>query len=130
MITPKMNAIIKTEQRKNYLFIKNSGILNTLKELNKNNANLAEEIIKNNAKNVVIDQKGVIYPDSIVFTINTVNEYINILPKEARSWRIAVVYTLKSGEIGRFWETVCVNRGYNFHTFFNLKEAINWINVE
>ena len=130
MITPKMNVTIKSEQRKNYLFINNSGILNTLKEGNKNVVNLADEIIKNNAKNVVIDQTGLIYPDSILFTIKTVDDYINILPKEALSWRIAVVYTFTSGEIGRFWETVCVNRGYNFHTFFNLKEAINWINVE
>jgi hypothetical protein len=124
-----MDIKITSQKRKEYLYSKSSGVLNTADDWIKTDALIAAEIINHNANKILVDQQEIIFPksDSILKTLLAIKSYSDNFPINARKWKIAVVLKPEYKELGRFWETACSNRGYYWNVFYNLNDAIEYI---
>ena len=96
-----MTLKIEIEQRKNYLFIKNIGTIKDLDEWLENDTNLAKEVVKYKATDVVLDQQEIVFPKSEFQAYQTAKSYNENLPMKAHFWNVAVVLDTEYEELGK-----------------------------
>ena len=119
---------ITTNKFNKYVIVKITGIINNIQEWTALNTRISEEIFKNKVTKAVIDETELTFPDSVVQIIQTIEHYLESLPREVMSWHIAAAIPKDREEIGRLWETACRNRSFlRFNIFFDLNKAIDWI---
>jgi len=88
---------------------------------------LFDEILKYNNKKVLIDEPGTRFPKDMFIYYDLVNYYLDNFPREIRFLKIAVVIAEEFKEVGRFWETVCVNKGLQYFAFTSFRDADDWL---
>jgi hypothetical protein len=122
-----MNLDIFTENREEYLYIECKGEITSADELISQSGLIYEEFLKYNPDKILLYEMEMDFPPGLSNYLNLVNHYADHFAVEAQSVKVAVVLKEKYKDIGDFWETVCINRGYQYHTFTNLTEAESWI---
>ena len=122
-----MNATVTTENKSTYLLVESAGELKDTAELLAHCKIVFGEIEKNGLKKVLINEPGLQFPTGLFRYYELVMHYVNNFPPEFRHLKIAVIISNKYKEIAAFWETVCVNNGFDFFAFDNVEDALNWL---
>jgi hypothetical protein len=125
-----MPFTISTQNNDDYLFVESQGNIESADELVAHANQIYEEFLKHHQTKVLIYQMETEFPPGLSSYLNLVNHYIDNFSIEIMSVRIAVVIQEKYKELGAFWETVCNNRGYQYHAFTSLEEAEDWLKKE
>src|SRR6478752_9134026 len=120
-----MSAIVSSESRPGYILIKCSGSMRNVDELRVFSQLIYEEIIKDTHTRILL-RNDVSLPVNPIEYYELVKSYAEDLPDEIRMFKLANVVQPEHHEIIKFWETVCVNRGYNFHGFISEEEGLVW----
>jgi hypothetical protein len=122
-----MNIIITSFNKPEYLLIESKGELSNKEDLVKHSEMIYEEVRKYGAKKALIDEPGTRLPVSLFSYYEAVEFYLNGLPPDIRSLKIAVVIAKEYKEMAGFWETVCVNRGLQYFAFTSFQDAHDWL---
>ncbi|RZJ29314.1 MAG: hypothetical protein EOO48_07790 [Flavobacterium sp.] len=122
-----MNIVITAENRDDYLFVVSKGEIESSQELAVHAGMIYEEFMKYAPKKVLIYQLETTFPTELSAYLTLVNHYIENFSNEAISAKVAVVIAEEYKEIGEFWETVCTNRGFLYHSFTDLDKAERWL---
>jgi hypothetical protein len=125
-----MSFTIDTQNNEDYLLLVSKGSIESADELLEHANRIYEEFMKHQQKKVLIYQTETEFPSGLSSYLNLVNHYIDHFPIEIMSVRIAIVIQEKYKELGGFWETVCNNRGYEYHAFTSLPAAEDWLKKE
>jgi hypothetical protein len=121
-----MSAIVSSEKRPGYLLIKCLGSMKNVDELRVFSQLIYEEIIKDNYTRILL-RNDVSLPVNPIEYYELVKSYAEDLPDDIRMLKLANVVKPEHHEMIKFWETVCVNRGYNFHGFISEEEGVKWL---
>lgn len=121
-----MNTIT-SENKDGYLLIVCKGDIETKEELFKHSQLLFDEIMKHNAKKVLINDLETHLPLELFPYFGLVQEYVENYPPEIRSLIIAIVVAAEYKEVAESWETLCVSRSLSFYAFTSLDEASQWL---
>ena len=122
-----MDIIITAENTKDYLLVTSKGTLRSQEDLFKEAQLVYEEVLKYDAKKILVNQLETTLPLSLFNYYNLVNHYISNFPPDIRSLKAASVIAPQYEAIANFWETVCNNRGYLYKAFTSLKDAQHWL---
>jgi hypothetical protein len=122
-----MNLNITTQNREEYLYIECKGEITSADELIEQSNLVYEEFLKYNPEKILLYEMEMDFPPGLSAYLNLVNHYMDNFVPEVRSIRVAVVIQDKYKDIGDFWETVCLNRGFQYQTFTDLSKAESWI---
>jgi hypothetical protein len=125
-----MPFTIDTQNKEEYLLVVSKGSIASADELVEHANQIYEEFLKHQQTKILIYQMATEFPSGLSSYLNLVNHYIDNFSIEIMSVRIAVVIQEKYKELGAFWETVCNNRGYQYHAFTSLEEAEDWLKKE
>lgn len=122
-----MDLTITSQNKDGYLLIECKGDIQTKKELLMHSQLLFNEIMKNNAQRVLVNDIETHLPIDLFPYFGLVREYAENYPPEIRSLIIAVVVAADYKEVAESWETLCVSRGLQFYAFTSLEEATGWL---
>lgn len=122
-----MDVTITTEDRGEYLYVECKGEVTSADELIAQSTLVYEEFLKYNPQKILLYEMEMDFPSGLSAYLNLVNHYNDNFVPEVRSVKVAVVLKEKYKEIGDFWETICTNRGFQYHSFTDLKKAEDWI---
>jgi hypothetical protein len=122
-----MDIKITTEVRQDYLYIECKGEVTSAEELVTQSNLLYEEVLKYDIQKVLLYEMEMDFPSGLSAYLNLVNHYMDNFVLEVKNIKIAVVLKEKYKEIGDFWETVCINRGFQYHAFTDFDKAEQWI---
>ena len=67
------------------------------------------------------------WPPDLFSYYEQIEFFTSNFPPEIRLLKIAIVLPPESEEVGKFWETVCVNKGLEYHSFTSLEQAYQWL---
>ncbi len=122
-----MNITITTADTKDYLLIKSAGDISNKDDLFKHAELVLDALIKQDKQKILIDSSGTHLPLDPFSYYEQVLYFGEKFPPRIRLLKIAVVVSPEYAELGRFWETVCVNRGFQYFVFTSLDEAHQWL---
>jgi len=122
-----MDLKITTENRQEYLYIECKGEVTSADELIEQSNRVYEEFLKHNPQKMLVYEMEMDFPSGLAAYLNLVNHYADNFVPEAKSAQVAVVLKEKYKDIGDFWETVCINRGYRYQTFTDFDRAEKWL---
>lgn len=85
--------------------------------------------MEHNATQFIIDATDMDAPESTLTAVHDIPTRVYSEKNFDRRCQIAVIAPIKpeSGWITRFYEDICVNRGWRVATFSNLDNAVNWL---
>lgn len=115
------------ETKEEYLLIKSTGSLGNLEELRAHSNDTYAVVAKHPFTQVMLLNNTMHYIVDLIPYYELVSFYSEDFPVEVRRLKVALVVAPQYDELGKFWETLCVNRGYNFHSFISEAEALNWL---
>lgn len=118
-----MNITISSRFTEDYLLIESKGKLETSEELLKHSQLLYEEIVKNGAKKILINEPGTHFPLDLFHYFDLVQNYVESFPPEIRTLKIAIVIADEYKEVAASWEALCVSRGLSFFAFTSFEDA-------
>jgi len=122
-----MNVEITTQQREEYLYVECKGAVTSADELIAQSNMVYEEFLKYNPEKILLYEMEMDFPSGLSAYLNLVNHYMDNFVPEVRSVKVAVVLQEKYKDIGDFWETVCLNRGFSYQAFTDFDQAEKWI---
>ena len=122
-----MNITISSVITDDYLLIRSVGDIENKDDLLKH-ADLAyREISKYDKQKILIDGIETRFPPDLFSYYKQVEYFSRSFPPRIRLLKIAVVIAPVYAEIGKFWETLSVNRGFQYFAFTSLEEARLWL---
>lgn len=122
-----MNINISSQNRADYLYVESKGVVESADELVAHANLVYAEFLKYNPQKILIYQMETEFPPGLSSYLNLVNHYIDNFAPEILSVKVAAVIQEKYKDIGDFWETVCTNRGFQYHAFTNFDLAERWL---
>lgn len=118
-----MNVQISSTEKSDYLLIISKGKLENEDDLFAHAHMIYEEIAKYDQKKILLEQTGTHFPKKLFSYLDLVKEYQSNFPPEISFLKIACVVLPEYMELGKFWETASVNRGFQFFIFTSLEDA-------
>ena|SRR6478609_6330359 len=125
-----MSYLVTSEKRPGYLLIRCAGVTKNLDDMRALAQKVYEEFIKDRHAKVLLLNTEVAFPTSTIDYYELVNFYTEELPEEIRRLKLASIVRSEDIEMIKFWETVCVNRGFNYHGFTSEAEGTKWLMEE
>ena len=122
-----MNITITSVNTDDYLIVTSVGSVENTNDLNSHAELVYKEISKYNNKKILADFTKTTFPLDFLPYYDLVKFYESHLPAAIRFLKIAAVISTKFEEPGKFWETVAVNRGFEYHSFTSMEEAHRWL---
>lgn len=119
---------VTSTNENDHLFIKVSADLRSEEELKLKTEKVYKEIARYDHKKILIDELQVRFTTNLFQYYSLVESYSKY-PPEIRFLRIAIVVSAQYHQIGKFWETVSHNSGFDYHIFLSLEEAIEWLQI-
>ncbi|CAN5776136.1 hypothetical protein BH11BAC4_BH11BAC4_26700 [soil metagenome] len=118
-----MNIVITSFEKEGYLLIKSAGTLQTNEDLFAHAGMVYEKSLKYRHKKILLEMTATSFPKTIFSYLELVKFYQDNLPIEILSFKIASVVLPEYRELGNFWETAAVNRGFQYYIFTSFEEA-------
>ena len=103
------------------------GSIQTKEELFRHSQLLFDEIMKQGAQRILINDIEMHFPLELFPYFGLVQDYVENYPPEIRSLQIGVVVAEEYKEVAESWETLCVSRGLQLYAFTSLEEASQWL---
>jgi len=122
-----MNITITSADKGDYTLITSVGVLESREDLFRHAELVYQEISKYGKHKILIDDTETRLPLNRLYYYDQKHFFSEGLPPEIRVFKIAVVISPEFKEIGEFWETVAVNRGFEYHSFISMEEAQSWL---
>ena len=123
-----MDLTLSTKKEEDFLLAKASGKIADSDELQLFTKRFYDEIVKYGFERIVIDVSKVDFPISLQLHDDIVSFYKEELPPEIRFFKIAVVDESSYKEIGKYWEFVAKQKGFDkYKVFFSMQEAHEFI---
>lgn len=122
-----IEVIIESQDKGDYLLITSKGTLKNKEELAIHSQMVFDEIIKNGAKQVLVDDVETHFPEDLFAYFDLVKGYANDYPPEIRALKIAVAVAPEYKEVAASWETLCQSRGLHFCAYISLEDARAWL---
>jgi len=122
-----MNITITSADKGDYTLITSVGVLESREDLFRHAELVYQEISKYSKHKILIDDTETRLPLNRLYYYDQIHFFSEGLPPEVRVFKIAVVISPEFKEIGEFWETVAVNRGFEYHSFISMEEAQSWL---
>ncbi len=122
-----MNITITSVITDDYLLINSVGDIESKDDLLKHADLIYQEISKHDKQKILIDNIETRFPLDIFSYYEQVQYFSKTFPPWIRLLKIAIVVSTQYAEIGKFWETLSVNRGFQYFSFTSLKEARFWL---
>jgi hypothetical protein len=124
---PPMNDFqLSFEQRERFLYVTGTGIRKNLLDVFESTQAFARILEDTKPKFVLVD-----YSRLVTFTNNT--DVFNITRLYERnapillSLCIAIIVNPNEIDINKFWEEICIRRGFNFKIFMSPSDAQGWL---
>lgn len=118
---------ITSENNADYLLIRSVASLKNEEDLIKHAMLVFDEYKKYDNKKVVLDGLATAFPSDLFPYYDLVQFYIEKFPPDIREIKLACIISPEYTRIGKFWETVSNNRGFQYRAFTSLREAEEWI---
>ncbi len=122
-----MNLKITSTEKEGYLLIKVTGDVVTDEDLLTHSHLLYTEAKKYNHTNLLLEQTGAHFPKKIFSYLELVKHYQVDFPDDITGLKVASVVLPEYKELGNFWETASINRGFQFYIFTSVEEAENFL---
>lgn len=122
-----MQLTITSHNKDGYLLIESKGTLQTKEELIKHSQLMFDEIMRQGAKRIIVDDTGTDFPLELFPYFGLVQDYAVSYPPEIRSLIIGIVVAQEYKEVAASWESLCLTRGLQFYAFTSLEEATGWL---
>jgi hypothetical protein len=122
-----MNITITSENMDDYLSIRSAGDIESKDDLLKHADLIYQEISKYDKQKILIDNIETRFPPDMFSYYEQVQYFSKTFPPWIRLLKIAVVVSPEFEEVGKFWETLSVNRGFQYFAFTSLEEAGQWL---
>lgn len=122
-----MNITITSADKGDYILIISVGVVAGKDDLIKHAELIYREIIKYDNQKILLDDIDTRFPLDKFSYYEQVQSFIKNFPPEIRLLKIAVVLSPEFEEGGKFWETLAVNRGFEYHSFTSIEEARSWL---
>jgi hypothetical protein len=110
-----------------YLLIRSVASLKDGDDLIKHAMLVFAEYKKYDNKKVVPDGLATEFPSDLFPYYDLVHFYIEKFPPEVRGIKLACLISPEYTRIGKFWETVSINRGFQYRAFTSLRQAEVWM---
>ena len=122
-----MSFTITSTNKNDHLFLRSVGIVEDTQDVIKHAEAVYAEITKFDQKKILIDDRETRWPANLFSYYEQVEFFSQHFPPEIRLLKIAIVLPPESEEVGKFWETLCVNIGFNYHAFTSIENAYQWL---
>ncbi|MEK7225100.1 MAG: hypothetical protein AAB221_05410 [Bacteroidota bacterium] len=122
-----MNITITSVDRDEYILITSIGVLENRDDLLTHAELIYQEISKYDKHKILIDDIETRFPPNRLYYYDQVHFFGTGFPREIRFLKIAIVLSPEFEEIGKFWETLAVNRGFEYHSFISMAKAHQWL---
>jgi len=114
------------ENKDDYLYIKVSGERKSLLEIFEGTAKLHYVAQQMHASLILADYRKVHFNVNMTEAFNLVRLYENKFPDFGKM-SVATVVNTENLEIAKFWEAICIKRGFNNKAFLHIGEAEKWL---
>lgn len=125
-----MNIVITSRPEPGYLLVESRGELFTRDDLLRQSRLIHDEIIKHQAKRILVDEVATKFPLELFPYYELVKFYLDNFPPGIRQFKIAIVIAEDYEKMARFWQTVCTNRGLQYFAFTSFQKAQHWLTNE
>ena len=122
-----MNITITSHNTDDYLLLRSVGDIENKDDLLKHANLVYQEISKHDKQKILIDGTETRLPPDLFSYYKQVEYFSRSFPSWIRLLKIAIVIAPVYAEIGKFWETLSVNRGFQYFAFTSLEEARLWL---
>ena len=122
-----MSFTISSANKNDHLFLRSVGVVEDTQDVIKHAEAVYGEITKYHQKKILIDDRETRWPSNLFSYYEQVAFFSQNFPPEIRLLKIAIVLPSESEEVGKFWETLCVNIGFNYHAFTSIEKAYQWL---
>ena|SRR5687767_3996257 len=122
-----MSFTITSTNKDDHLFLLSTGVVEDRHDVIKHAEAVYAEVMKYDQKKILIDDRGTSWPTDLFSYYEQIEFFSQNFPPDIRLLKIAIVLPSETEEIGKFWETVCVNKGFNYHSFSSVEEAYQWL---
>jgi hypothetical protein len=122
-----MSFTLKSRKKKEYLLIISKGVLSMTEDLVSHSNRVYMETKKFKKQKILVDDTETTFPLSLFNYSDLVNHYVMNFPPEIKQFQVAIVIAEAFKSMAEFWETVCINKGYQFRVFSTVQEAHNWL---
>lgn len=120
-----MNWTITIHHEKGYLEVVTSGCANQQKSLSMAK-DISQKSEQTQTHKILIDHLGITSVcGNVIDVYNRPKQFDHM--EGIRKTRIAEVVKKEHLDFFTFFETVCVNRGYDFHVFSDKEAALEWL---
>ncbi len=114
------------ENRLEYLFVKGKGVRNGFKAIVESAQEFAEILKEIPIDFILIDYSEVITIASSTDIFNLTRLYETSHPR-LHSVCISIIINSIEMEAEKFWEDICIRRGFRFKIFYTYDEAHSWL---
>ncbi len=118
---------ITSENNADYLLIRSEANLKDEDDLIRHAILVFEEYKKYDNNKVILDGLATQFPSDLFPYYDLVQFYIEKFPPEVRTIKLACIISPEYNRIGKFWETVSNNRGFQYRAFTSLRSAEEWM---
>jgi hypothetical protein len=114
------------EQRERYLYVKGVGVRKDLKAIFESTKALTAIVVETKAKYILLDYAELITVAGNHDAFNITRLYEN---KAAVLYELCVSIIINPRELDveKYWEDICLRRGFDFKIFTDAAEAENWL---
>ena len=123
---PTMTARMEPE----YLSIEGVGTIATLEDQKNWSDACYREVIKYDARRVLIDDRQLQFNTSFFDQCDVVRHYNDEYETRVRSVRLAIVVSHDNEELHDFWELYASNRGFDWKVFREMDTAIAFLTTD
>ncbi len=117
---------LRYEERDSYLYVKGTGVRKNLQAIYDSTQRLAEIIEKTHSRFVLLDYTELVTTVSNTDVFNITRIYENAAPI-LYSLCISIIINPNELEMEKFWEDICLRRGFDFKIFTESGEAERWL---
>ncbi|MBI5858857.1 MAG: hypothetical protein HZB42_14595 [Sphingobacteriales bacterium] len=110
-----------------YLLVKSTGSVAGVEDIVNHAKIIFNETKKYKYKKLLVDVTDISRPKKLFYYYEVVQRFKTELTEDIRSYTVALFITAEYNDLGKFFETVAVNRGLQFYTFTSMQEAIEWL---
>ena len=121
-----MSFEFSTNLKEGYLTISAKGLRKDFDSMISSSKGVSEIAIKNKVKYILLDYNELYYDIPLTFVYNQVKVFERNLPYLSQI-TISVITNRESYEIAKFWESICIKRGYRYKVFLESKLAVAWL---
>ncbi|MCB0506108.1 MAG: hypothetical protein KDC58_11495 [Cyclobacteriaceae bacterium] len=121
-----MSFEFSTNLKEGYLTISAKGLRKDFDSMISSSKGVSEIAIKNKVKYILLDYNELYYDVPLTFVYNQVKVFERNLPYLSQI-TISVITNRESYEIAKFWESICIKRGYRYKVFLESKLAVAWL---